>query len=239
MKNKKTYFKQITALTLTAVMTCSATSFRSMAADQQVSDNSTVQATVTAQIASSWISSIPNTIEIDAGEQKGHYEVNSADAVSLELIEINQKRKDMTAYALFDIYAIIEHNHMENDYPLIVYKEDLHPGLVGLIAGNLSEKYRTNVFVFSKKENNILTGSGRGLSRLFHLKETLDCASDLLLGYGGHAQAAGLSLIEDNLDKFVSIMKTLAGEKPLCPRYYDFEANTEDIKQAIADTKDL
>lgn len=71
MKNKKTYFKQITALTLTAVMTCSATSFRSMAADQQVSDNSTVQATVTAQIASSWISSIPNTIEIDAGEQKG------------------------------------------------------------------------------------------------------------------------------------------------------------------------
>lgn len=160
-------------------------------------------------------------------------DINSADAVSLELIEINQKRKDMTADALFDVYAIIEHNHMENDYPLIVYKEDLHPGLVGLIAGNLSEKYRTNVFVFSKKENNILTGSGRGLSRLFHLKETLDCASDLLLGYGGHAQAAGLSLIEDNLDKFVSIMKTLAGEKPLCPRYYDFEANTEDIKQAI------
>lgn len=71
MKNKKTYFKQITALTLAAVMTCSATSFRSMAADQQVSDNSTVQATVTAQIASSWISSIPNTIEIDAGGQKG------------------------------------------------------------------------------------------------------------------------------------------------------------------------
>lgn len=82
MKNKKTYFKQITALTLTAVMTCSATSFRSMAADQQVSDNSTVQATVTAQIASSWISSIPNTIEIDAGEQKGHYEVSATGDIS-------------------------------------------------------------------------------------------------------------------------------------------------------------
>ncbi len=75
-------------------------------------------------------------------------------------------------------------------------------GLVGLVAGRLSNQYHKIVGIFHKNEQGFLKGSMRGVEG-FHLKDALDQISDgILCQYGGHAKAAGLSLLPENFDKF-------------------------------------
>lgn len=151
-------------------------------------------------------------------------QISKAEKLSRELISDNEKRKEETKKILPLLCEEIEDKHMENDYPLVVFKEGIHPGLVGLLAGKLSEQYQTAVIVLTSTEKeNICSGSARAQENMVHLKDMLNNTSDLLEKYGGHAQAAGLSILMDNIEDFRKRTQLYAGEKPKIFHYYDFE----------------
>lgn len=130
--------------------------------------------------------------------------------VARYLVRINEERKHLTKKQTEQAEMLAEAAGI--DYVNVVYDESFHEGIIGLVAGKLKEKYNRPFFVFTKAKGGVLKGSGRGISG-FHLKESLDEIKELLLGYGGHEKACGLSIPEQNIDTFRSEMNRMAKEK--------------------------
>lgn len=88
------------------------------------------------------------------------------------------------------------------DKVLVLHAEDAPSGVVGLIAGNLKEKFNRPTIVFSTKQDStgrtVWTGSGRSIEG-FNLLNALKTCEDLFLNYGGHELAAGMTLPASNL----------------------------------------
>ena len=100
----------------------------------------------------------------------------------------------------------------DKDKILILVKQDWLPGMVGLVAGKLSDKYSRPVIVFSQ-DGNEYVGSGRSIPD-FNITEALQECDEYLAKFGGHSQACGLSITgSDNYDKFVKKITQIAKEK--------------------------
>lgn len=102
---------------------------------------------------------------------------------------------------------------------LALFGEDWHPGVVGIVASRIVEKFnRPTVVLYG--DNKIIKGSGRTASD-FDLYSGLESISHLLLGFGGHKQAAGLSLEKDRLEDFRKAFSDIArkdiGDAPPSP----------------------
>lgn len=115
------------------------------------------------------------------------------------MVETNLQRKELTAEHVEQAELIL--SNQEDMDVIVVYSECFLEGLVGLIAGRLCERYYKPVVALTKHGDKI-KGSARSIPG-FDVKESFDYCSDLLLGYGGHPQAGGLSLKEENLDAFI------------------------------------
>lgn len=115
-----------------------------------------------------------------------------------ELKLLNDKRKDMTANGLEEAIRIIESSDLIKDKVLVVYLENCHESLAGIIAGRIREKYNKPSIVLTKAEN-MVKGSCRSIEQ-YNIYEELTKCKALLLNYGGHPMAAGLSLDYENID---------------------------------------
>ena len=87
---------------------------------------------------------------------------------------------------------------------LIVMGENWHPGVIGIVASRLVEKFYTPTIVLTMS-NGICKGSGRSIEG-FHLQHALSQCADVLVNYGGHSQAAGLGLRPEDLPACFSII---------------------------------
>lgn len=88
----------------------------------------------------------------------------------------------------------------EHDNAIIVWGEDWHEGVIGIVASKLSNKYKKPAFIFSITHD-VAKGSARANGDI-NLHSIISTASHLLLGFGGHKNAAGLSLKKEHLDLF-------------------------------------
>lgn len=84
---------------------------------------------------------------------------------------------------------------------LVVWSDDWHQGVVGIVASRLTRKYHRPSVVLTRDPSGQFTGSARSIRRL-NLVDLLGECSDTLIRFGGHAMAAGLSLQENKLDDF-------------------------------------
>lgn len=123
-----------------------------------------------------------------------------ADILAGDLKALNDSRKDMTAAAVEEAIELIETSDLQNDKVLVVYMPDCHESLAGIVAGRLRERYYKPVFVLTKAEQG-LKGSGRSIES-YHMFEEMNKCKELLSRFGGHKLAAGLSLPEENLERF-------------------------------------
>jgi single-stranded-DNA-specific exonuclease len=95
---------------------------------------------------------------------------------------------------------------------LVVTGHNWHPGVVGIVASRLVERYNRPALVLSISDAGIAKGSCRSIKQ-FDLLEGLTTCSDLLSRYGGHKQAAGLELPVANLDQFRTRLNAFAQQK--------------------------
>ena len=91
---------------------------------------------------------------------------------------------------------------------IVVYDENWHKGVIGIVASRLTEKYHRPAVVLTKS-NDLITGSARSVMG-FDVYKAIESCKDILENFGGHTYAAGLSLREENLQEFKSRFEALS-----------------------------
>lgn len=117
-----------------------------------------------------------------------------------DLTALNQSRKALTEKGKEEAIQLIETTELKNDRVLVVYLPECHESLAGIIAGRLREKYHKPAFVLTRGEK-CAKGSGRSIESYSMYDELVKCA-DLMVQFGGHPMAAGLSIEEENIEVF-------------------------------------
>ena len=144
-----------------------------------------------------------------------------ASRLASQLDAINRERRslegDMREQALLLAESLMDQEE-EAPAALCVFDEDFHEGVVGIIAGRLKDLHYRPCFVFASSQSQgqaVLKGSGRSIAG-FHLRDALDAIAkrrpNLLLRFGGHAMAAGCTLLEDDLALFEMALQDIASE---------------------------
>lgn len=141
---------------------------------------------------------------------------DEADRLATELKELNDMRKDMTEQGTETAKAMVDSCYMQ-DKVLVVYLKECHESLAGIIAGRLREYYQKPSIVLTQGEEAV-KGSGRSIES-YHMFQKLSEVKELILKFGGHPMAAGLSLEEQNIEEF---RKRLNENSGLCEE--DFKA---------------
>ena len=144
---------------------------------------------------------------------------DAAIPIAEELNSINMERRRQEQEISEEAFAQAE--SMKDMAGLVLYADHWHPGIIGIVASRVVEKYyRPTLILCSTEDGKLLKGSGRSISE-FDLHESLKSVSPLLTTFGGHKQAAGMSIVPENLDalreQFNQYVIDDLGPDPLTP----------------------
>ncbi|MBO5588202.1 MAG: single-stranded-DNA-specific exonuclease RecJ, partial [Anaerovibrio sp.] len=128
-----------------------------------------------------------------------------ADAIALELNGINEERKKLKDDMQLEAEEQLKGVDVDNTRVLVVAGENWHHGVIGLTAAGLDSKYYKPTIVISLKDG-IGKGSARSIEG-FNLYEALENCKDVLVQFGGHEGAAGLTIKEENIPEFRRLME--------------------------------
>ncbi|PKE28409.1 single-stranded-DNA-specific exonuclease RecJ [Rahnella sp. AA] len=145
-------------------------------------------------------------------------DIGQARALASDLDALNQTRREieqgMQAEAL-TLCDKLEHSAEALPLGLAMYHPEWHQGVVGILASRLKERFNRPVIAFAPAGDGILKGSGRSIAGL-HMRDALERLDTLnpglMMKFGGHAMAAGLSLEEGKFDEFRDRFAELVGE---------------------------
>ncbi len=124
---------------------------------------------------------------------------NEADVIAEELCEINKLRQATEQKIYEQAVELIEQSHKEDRFLVLAY-DDWHQGVIGVVASKLAERYSRPCILFSL-DGDTAKGSGRSIKG-FSLMDALSACGGLLVEYGGHELAAGLSIERSKIDEF-------------------------------------
>lgn len=127
-------------------------------------------------------------------------DLKKAAMIANELVVLNQERKDLTTEGVEKAIRFCEETECQKDNVLVIFLPDVHESIAGIIAGRIRDKYHKPTFVLTRTEEGV-KGSGRSIDE-YSMYEELCKVQDLLIKFGGHPIAAGLSLQEENVDVF-------------------------------------
>lgn len=104
---------------------------------------------------------------------------------------------------------------LENKKAIALYDASWHQGIIGILASRIKEKFYRPTIIFAKDEEGRLKGSGRSI-RNFHLRDAIDLISkknpNLIMSFGGHAMAAGLTILENDFSLFEIEFESVASD---------------------------
>ncbi|SFN91029.1 exonuclease RecJ [Xenorhabdus japonica] len=128
--------------------------------------------------------------------------------IACELDGLNQTRREIEQSMQQEALHIcdkIEQTHIQLPYGLAIYHPEWHQGVVGILASRIKERFHRPVIAFAPAGDGNLKGSGRSINGL-HMRDALERLDTLypglMLKFGGHAMAAGLSIEQDKFDLF-------------------------------------
>jgi len=119
--------------------------------------------------------------------------------LSDELINLNNKRKILVEDVYKEVQKIILENHYFADPFILAAKNDWPLGILGIVASKLMNEYNRPVMLLSESENGLYKGSARSIEK-YNIFNALKRSENLIEEFGGHAQAAGLSIFEKNIN---------------------------------------
>jgi single-stranded-DNA-specific exonuclease len=140
-------------------------------------------------------------------------DANEADEIAARLDSLNQERRSIEADMQQAALVALENIDPTDGYSLALFDESWHQGVIGILASRLKDRFHRPVIAFARAQNGEIKGSGRSIPGL-HLRDALDLVSKrhphLILKFGGHAMAAGLSLREENFAEFQSAFEAVS-----------------------------
>ncbi len=149
----------------------------------------------------------------------------------------NRRRQSMEKTILQEIMDKIgKLPDIEKMKALVFASDKWHPGVVGIVASRLVDLFSRPAFVISLS-NGVGKGSGRSVCDFNIYKGIQQCAS-LLLSYGGHCHAAGISIKEDDIDEFACLLDEIIRDSAQTPEilsqtYIDSECRLQDINHDL------
>ncbi len=129
-------------------------------------------------------------------------DLESATAFAKSIEVYNADRKELDKKITIEALKQIEEHQETTNYTTVVYQEDWHKGVIGIVASRLIETYYRPTLVFTKNGNK-LAASARSVSG-FDVYNALEACSESIEQFGGHRYAAGLTLLEENYKEFKS-----------------------------------
>ncbi|RJT39137.1 single-stranded-DNA-specific exonuclease RecJ [Rahnella woolbedingensis] len=145
-------------------------------------------------------------------------DIGQARALASDLDALNQTRREIEQGMQVEALALCDKLERSTDalpFGLAMYHPEWHQGVVGILASRLKERFNRPVIAFAPAGAGILKGSGRSIAGL-HMRDALERLDTLnpglMMKFGGHAMAAGLSLEESKFDEFRDKFAGLVGE---------------------------
>ncbi len=124
----------------------------------------------------------------------------SATEFAASIEKLNSDRKALDKKITQEAVQQIQDNNEEERFTTVVYHEDWHKGVIGIVASRLTETYYRPTLVFTKS-GDTLAASARSV-RGFDVYNALEACSEFIEQFGGHKYAAGLTLLPEHYEKF-------------------------------------
>ena len=124
-------------------------------------------------------------------------------SMSKRIDQYNKDRKELDRQITDEANVIIENHRkqIQGKKPIVIYDRNWHKGIIGIVASRLAELYFRPSVVLTFDDNGVAIGSSRSV-RGFDIYTAIKSCRDLLENFGGHTNAVGLSIKEDNIDEF-------------------------------------
>lgn len=128
------------------------------------------------------------------------YDLDQAEQFASEIEQHNSDRKELDKQITKEALLQIEENKEQNRFSTVVYQENWHKGVIGIVASRLVENYYRPTIVFTKSGEK-LAASARSVKD-FDVYNALEACAEHLEQFGGHMYAAGMTLLEENYENF-------------------------------------
>ena len=167
-----------------------------------------------------------------AVELLSEFDFEQAQKFASEIEAYNSERKDLDKQITKEALLQIEENQEQKRFTTVVFQEDWHKGVIGIVASRLIENYYRPTLVFTKSGDKY-AASARSVKG-FDVYNALEACSEHLEQFGGHMYAAGMTLLEENYqlfkDAFEKVVEQTIHPDSLTPEIsIDAEINFEDI----------
>ena len=154
------------------------------------------------------------------------HDLSSARVMAAELDDLNKTRREIEQGMQVEAEQVLTSLKFDEDnlpIAIALYQRDWHQGVIGIVAGRLKEKFHRPCIVFATgKEDDLagdankeIKGSARSIPGL-HIRDLLEHIDsqhpDIIIKFGGHAMAAGLSIKQRDFERFQDLFNELAGQ---------------------------
>lgn len=138
------------------------------------------------------------------------YDLDQAEQFASEIEQHNLDRKELDKQITKEALLQIEENNEQNRFSTVVYQENWHKGVIGIVASRLVENYYRPTIVFTKSGEK-LAASARSVKD-FDVYNALEACAEHLEQFGGHMYAAGMTLLEENYENFKNAFEKVVQE---------------------------
>ena len=145
-----------------------------------------------------------------AVELLSEFDFEQAQQFALEIEKNNSDRKELDQQITIEALSQIERNNEVEGFTTVVYQENWHKGVIGIVASRLIETYYRPTLVFTKSGDK-LAASARSVKG-FDVYNALEACAEHLEQFGGHKYAAGLTLKEENYEAFKKAFEKVVSE---------------------------
>lgn len=164
------------------------------------------------------------------------YDLDQAEFFASEIEQHNSDRKDLDKQITVEALSQIEENNEKEKFTTVVYNENWHKGVIGIVASRLTETYYRPTIVFTKSGDK-LAASARSVKD-FDVYNALEACAEHLEQFGGHMYAAGMTLKEENYLSFKNafekeVEKTIPPDLLIPEISVDAEIELSDINERL------
>jgi len=164
------------------------------------------------------------------------YDLDQAELFASEIEQHNSDRKELDKQITIEALSQINVNNEKEKFTTVVYQEDWHKGVIGIVASRLTETYYRPTIVFTKSGDK-LAASARSVKD-FDVYNALEACAEHLEQFGGHMYAAGMTLKEENYQNFKNafeeeVQKTIHPDLLIPEISVDAEINFADINPKL------
>ena len=150
-----------------------------------------------------------------------------------EIIDLNLTRKELTNKICEELLSTVSKEELRTTPCIVLFGHTVHLGIAGIIASRIIEMYNKPTIILGEKREGILSGSCRSVEG-YNLLDALSNSAVYLMGFGGHKEAAGLTLKAENFQAFKECIQNYVASKRATIKtepivYVDAKVNPQDL----------